>query len=349
MMKRSLGLFALTLIWALPAHAESKSPNPELAEAERSYQAVDFPATRAEAQKALEAGGATPTETARLHVLLGISAAALGDSADAKQHFIAALAVDPGLHLDKTLSPKIRDPYLEAQGYWSAAGDRLALSATPSADGAHLVVRLQDPASLVAKIELRVGAAGAREHSSFSLDPAPEGRFSLPASVRERSYEFVLRAVDRYGNALAERGSEADPELVQPGTRAATSTAAIARPGRSYLFPVALAVAGVGAVAAGVVFNVKRERAARDWNGPSCENPGATRIAQCSDVNSRVQTDERLAIGFYAGGGALLVGSVISLVAGRPAPAPTERASSLGTRSLGCTLTGPGVSCLGRF
>ncbi|HWZ91513.1 MAG TPA: hypothetical protein VNW92_21775, partial [Polyangiaceae bacterium] len=94
----------------------------------------------------------------------------------------------------------------------------------------------------------------------------------------------------------------------------------------------------------GIVFNVKREQAAHEWNGPNCENPGLTRQQQCQSVDSRIQSDERLAIGFYAGGGALLAGSVISLLVGRSTPVPSERASAIG-----CTVLGPGVSCLGHF
>jgi len=342
-----LGLIALGSLCSAPALAADETVNRALAAAERAYQNVDFPETRADAQRALEAGHATPEQTARVHVLLGISAAALGDSDDAKTHFIAALAVDPTLRLDKSLSPKIRGPYLEAQGYWSASGERLAVHASPTSDGAHLVVRLQDPASLVNQLELRVGAAGARERSRFPLEPAEVTRFAVPARLRERDYEFVLSALDRYGNVLSELGSDADPELVHRSAPDSSSNDA-PRAGRSYFLPAALAVTGLGAVAAGVVFNVKREQAAHQWNGPDCEHPGGlTRQQQCASVDSRIQSSERLAVGFYAGGGALLAGSVISLIAGRgPAPGP-ERASTASL--LGCSIAGPGVSCLGKF
>ena len=112
--------------------------------------------------------------------------------------------------------------------------------------------------------------------------------------------------------------------------------------GSGYLLPAALAVMGLGAIATGIVFNVKREQAAHEWNGPRCENPGFTRQQQCQSVDSRIQSDEHLAVGLYAGGGALLAGSIISLLAGRVTPAPTERASA-------CTVVGTGVSCLGHF
>ena len=124
-MKRFLVLGLLAALVNSPAFAQSQG----LSEAERAYQAVDFPATHAAAKKALEEGGADREQTARLYVLLGISAAALGDTEEAKTHFVVALAVKPSLKLEKGLSPKVRDPYLEAQGYWAASSDRLALNA----------------------------------------------------------------------------------------------------------------------------------------------------------------------------------------------------------------------------
>lgn len=342
MTQHSWALLVLGLLWTTPAFAD-KGASLALTAAERAYQDVDFPATREQAEPALESGGATPEQTARLHVLLGISAAALGDAAEAKTHFVAALAVDPSLRLDRNLSPKVRDPYLEAQGYWSAAGERLSLRATPTSDAAHLLVRLQDRAALVSKIELRVGAAGAGERTRFRLEPSALTRFSLPGSLRERDYEYVLRALDRYGNVLSERGSDADPELVRQGAPGSANGAAPG--GRSYLLPAALAVSGLGAIAAGIVFHVKRERAAHEWNGPECESPGLTRQQQCQSVDSRLESDERLAVGFYAGGGALLTGSVISLLAGRASPpAPSERASAFA-----CSVAGSGVACFGHF
>jgi hypothetical protein len=337
------GLLALGALLGSPASASDDNVSTALAAAEHAYQDVDFPETRADAERALETGHASPEQTARIHVLLGISAAALGDTDDAKTHFIAALAVDPTLHLDKSLSPKIRGPYLEAQGYWSASSERLAVSATRSSDDAHLVIHLQDPAALASKIELRLAAPGARERSRFALEPAAVTRFAVPARLRERDYEYVLRALDRYGNVLSERGSDADPELVHHSATDVSSTDA-PHAGRSYFLPAALAVTGFGAIAAGVVFNVKREQAAHEWNGPSCEHPGLTRQQQCETVDSRVQSSERLAVGFYAGGGALLAGSVISLLAGRGPSAQSEHASALG-----CSVVGPGVSCVGSF
>jgi hypothetical protein len=328
---------------AKPAFAQSQ----RLSEAEKAYQAVDFPATHAAAKQALEAGGADREQTARLYVLLGISAAAQGDAEEAKTDFVVALAVKPSLKLDKGLSPKVRDPYLEAQGYWAASSARLALTVRPASDQAHLVIQLSDPATLVSKVELRLAPVGTTPRPSFELATAPATRFTLPAAVRGRSYEYTARALDRFGNVLAERGTDADPELVRAEAAHASPTESAANPaqhGRSYVLPIALGVAGLSAVTAGVVFQVKRENAARDWNSGGCEQPGQTRIQQCQGVDDQRQKYEHLAIGFYAAGGALLTGSVIALIVGRPAPSSTQRAGLLG-----CGVLGTGVSCEGRF
>jgi len=338
-MNKLLLLSCLGVLLTQPAFAQS----PGLTEAERAYQAVDFPATYALAKQALEAGGADREQTARLYVLLGISAAAQGDVAEAKANFVVALAVKPALKLDKGLSPKVRDPYLEAQGYWAASSARLALNAKPGQDQENLIVELSDPATLVSKIELRIAEVGATSRPSFELSPAPATRFKLPAQLRGHSYEYTVRALDRFGNVLAERGSDADPELVRR-TSQPSEASSTAPHGRSYVLPITLGALGVGAVAAGIVFQVKRENAAQAWNSSDCEQPGQTRIQQCQDVDDRRQKFEHLAIGFYAAGGALLTGSVIALIAGRPSASPTLRAGLLG-----CGLVGAGVSCDGRF
>jgi hypothetical protein len=341
----SCGFIAcLSTLVTVPAFAQSRG----LAEAERAYQAVDFPATHNAAQRALEAGSATREQTARLYVLLGISAAAQGNADEAKQDYMVALAVNPTFKLDKGLSPKIRDPYLEAQGYWAAASERLSLSAKPAGDPEHLIVSLLDPASLVTRVELRIEAPGVLPRDAFQLDASPVTRFTLPAGLATRGYEYAARALDKNGNVLAEFGTDNDPQMVRAPKPATASFNGSTPPGtargRSYFLPLTLGVAGIGAAAAGVVFHIKREQAAHDWNGPGCETLGQTRLQSCQSVDSRRQTDERLAIGFYAAGGALLTGSLISLIAGRPSEAPPNR-----TGLLGCNVLGTAFSCDGRF
>lgn len=329
---------ALALLLPTTALAQTRA----LQDVERAYQNVDFTATHALAERALQAGVATHAQTLRLYVLLGISAAALGNSEEAKQDFVLALAVDPRLKLDKTLSPKMREPYLEAQGYWAAAPERLAISAKASQDRKQLVVSLVDPKSLVDRVELGVAPIGVLPRSKFVLESKPVTRLTLPAAFDGRGFEYTLRALDRFGNVLAEQGTDGEPELA-PSLPLRIAGGAHVEPPRSYLWPALFGAGALGAAAAGVVFHIDREAAAHDWNSPECEHRGQTREDQCRSVDLHRQRSEHWAIGFYGASAVLLTGSLISLFSGS---AKTD-AADVGL--LGCAIVGRGVSCDGRF
>ena len=106
----TLGLAACVLLAGVPALADERAT---LERAEAAYAAVDFETARTESRAALAAGGHEPTDTLRLYTLLGISASALGDEDAARAAFRRVVALDPALRLDKSLSPKIRSPFLE--------------------------------------------------------------------------------------------------------------------------------------------------------------------------------------------------------------------------------------------
>ncbi|HEX7671576.1 MAG TPA: hypothetical protein VF395_18410 [Polyangiaceae bacterium] len=339
-------LAALSVSFATAA-AERESASTELSAAERAYQEVDFATARDHAAHGLAIGGATREETGRLYVLLGISDAATGNDADAKRALIVALGVNPSLKLDRSLSPKIRGPYLEAQGFWGAYPEHLEVRAHVSGDGERLSVHLTDPAHLAFKIELRARALGDGVYQSFEAFAKDGVNFSLPERARARGFEYFIRLLDKDQNTLADAGSEDDPRIERTGALHGAADAGRRRTdstsSRSYLWPTVLAVGGAGAVAAGIVFHIARESEARTWNGPSCEQPNSSRIEQCSAVDSRRRRDDALAVGGYALGGALLAGSAVWLIAGRPAKEPSRDAL------LGCTLAGPGVRCAGHF
>jgi len=85
---------------------------------------------------------------------------------------------------------------------------------------------------------------------------------------------------------------------------------------RTPYYVTAATLGALGLVAGGVstAMYFKREAAARDWNGPGGENPGATRAEQCGKIDDRRRSAERLSIGFGAAGGTLLVGGLVTLL-----------------------------------
>jgi hypothetical protein len=329
-----------------PARAAGNPSDQELRAAEQAYRDVDFSGTHEHAVAGLAAGGARPERVARLAVLAGMAAAALERNDDARFAFILALAVDPSLKLDRNLSPKVRGPYLEAQGYWAAHADRLSLHALTRADGTHVSARLADPAHLVSTVALSVRARGQSAFQSTRHEPDTALSLAVPAVVAAAGYDYFVRALDSYGNILAEAGDEADPLSHAPPASAAPVEASPAKP-RSYVLPVTFGLLGVGAATTGVVFHLKREDAASEWNGPGCEQPGgSTRSEQCGDLEDEIRRDGRIAVASYAAAGVFFTAAVVTWFTGAPShPDPKPDAATATT----CGITGAGIACAGRF
>jgi hypothetical protein len=193
----------------------------------------------------------------------------------------------------------------------------------------------------VQKLDVTYRTDAGRSFATQHLAPEQAGLGPLPKHATRVEYTLVLR--DAQGNALYRRGTKQAPDVLAltprdygiegPGSERPAS------PAGYYLTAGLLAGAGLAATGAGVYFTVRREHYAEEWNGSSCEQPGSARGEQCADVDDHRQTAQSLAIGFYAGGGALLVGSLVTLLlAPSGAPAESRRAA------LPCV---PGVAPLG--
>jgi hypothetical protein len=304
---------------ATPAWADS---NAGLAEAQKAYAEVDYENTRRLAKTALERGGNDRAATAQLYLLWGTSAAALEQADEARAAFLYVLSMDPELKLERSLSPKVRAPYLEARGAMAIHDDQSTLDVTLQRRQNQLEIGLLDAGHVVASVELAWRAHQGEPFTRRSLGAVPRSRVPAPNAAE---LQFFLRALDRYGNVLCELGNEDDPErlvLVGSGPR----TAARARDGsdvnRTPFYVTAGAFAALGLAAGGTAtaMYLRREDAARDWNGADCERPGSTRSQQCGHVDARRREAESTAIGFLAASGALLLGSVVTLVLAPSSP-----------------------------
>jgi hypothetical protein len=350
----SLLLVCLPMLGARAARAE---PSRELSAVEEAYRAVDFEAVLRLAEAAIRAGGNEPSSMARLEFLRGVASAALARPQQAQTAFIHLLGIDPNQKLERELSPRLRAPYLEARGFWSSNRERL--SATARLEAGSLRVALGDPAKMVHRVRVSLRRAGTHEFHDSLHAAAADLRVALPSSGAS-DVEAAITLVDEFGNSLHEQGTKLAPLRLErtaraPGPAGVRVGAEDTPSGPSYLLPSALSVLGLASAVTGVTFHVQRERAAREWNGRSCERPGSTREQQCGDVERRITRDEWLSVGFYAGAGALLTLGVVGFIANRgaqrelvsghgAAPAMSEAVSC--DAALGVTL---GVSCAGRF
>jgi hypothetical protein len=352
-LERPRGALALGLVLVLACAAASRAAlaeqNGALAAVEEAYRAVDFEGVLRLAQAAIEAGGHGVQDMARLELLLGVANAALDHPQAAQTAFIRLLGIDPTQKLERELSPRLRAPYLEARGFWSANRERLSASARVEAGA--LSVSLSDPAQMVREIRVSFRQAGQTEFRDSRQAASATTRVPLTPKPGPGELEVAIALLDEHGNTLGEKGTELAPLRLQPEmSRAARPEAAAsafeATTKPSYLLPTTLSVLGLASTAAAVAFHVQRERSAREWNGRACERPGSTRGEQCADVERRIRQDEWLSVGLYAGGAALLTLGAVSFVATEAAQ--RERASAQVSCDAALTST-LGVWCSGRF
>lgn len=300
---------------ALASPAVLAQSNAHFSEAQKAYAAVDYETTRREAKAALEQGGNEQPATAELYLLLGTAAAALDQSDEARVAFAHALAANPALKLDRNLSPKMRAPYQEARGNGTTSDGKPPLNVDLQRRKQELELALRDQLNVAATIELwtRSGASDTFAHQRFG--PARVRRLPLPSGAE---VQYYLRVLDRYSNVLFESGTSDTPQRLALQT--ARPAPAATPPGRDvnrtpyFVTAGTLGVLGLAAGSVAAAMLVRREDAAQDWNGPGCEQPGSTRRDQCGAVDERRRNAEHLAIGFGAGGGALLLGSLVTLL-----------------------------------
>ena len=295
------------------AHAEASPAADPVEQAERAYREVDFPRQRALARQALEQGDGEPARVAQIYRLLGIAHAVLGEPEAAKDAFARLLELDPGVELERSLSPRIRSPYMEARGEWDVASEHLGVSIIVFDAKRGLSIAVHDPKDMVRRVRLRVSAPGVAGASS-GIPAAPELYFP-PSELRPGSRQRV-ELLDEYSNVLALREL---PELAAPApaplVHAAPAAPVGAQESSSSVTAAApwLLGAGAAAVALGVGAHVVRENEATTWNGSDCEQLGqGRRIDQCSDVDRARSTAQTVAIVSYSVGGALLVAGLVA-------------------------------------
>jgi hypothetical protein len=336
-------IFLLGALLALStAHPGLAQSTARVAEAQKAYADVDYEGTRRLAQAALERGGNDRAATGQLYLLWAMAAAALDHNDEARSSFSLALALNPQLKLDRGVSPKIRGPYLEARGALSSADGQAPLEVKLQQRRLGLEVALRDSLGLAASIELLTRSQDREPYTQRKLAAAATRRVELSAY---RELQAFLRVLDRYGNVVAQLGSAEDPErlaLVGAERQPAAPRSAAAGVDRTpYLIGAgALAVLGLASGGVATALYLKREDAAKQWNGASCELPGMTRQQQCSAVDDRRQRAENLAIGFGVAGGALLVGSAVSLLLAPASKKTPTLALDAGPQSLMLQLGG---------
>ena len=310
---RLAGAALLGMLLLTPA--ARAEPTASLSDVQKAYAEVDYERTHSLASAAIRHGGNDRASTAELYLLWATAAAALDRADEARLAFCYALAASPDLKLDRSLSPKIRAPYLEARGSLSGADGKPPLDVTLRRRKQEVELALSDALHVAATLVVSTRASEAAAFTQRRFTATPTRRIPTPNGGE---LQFFARVLDRYDNVLLELGTEDDPQRLVSVSSArpespAPAPASDARPLPYYVTAGGLAALGVTAGSLATVMYLRREDAAREWNGSACEHPGMTRAEQCQAVDDRRLRAQRLSIGLAAAGGALLLGSVVSL------------------------------------
>jgi hypothetical protein len=189
-------------------------PVDPLQAAEEAFTEVDFERTIEQASTALQAGGYTPERLVRIYQLLGVSAAALGDSDGARDFFQRMLAIDAEATLDDSVPPRLRAPFLEARGIVSARRERLGVTVGLARAQASLRVALTDPFEMARSLRVHARVEGTIEYTTVETEASPEVLAPIPGADTADRLEYWIEVLDPYGNQLLVVGTEFEPRVV---------------------------------------------------------------------------------------------------------------------------------------
>lgn len=168
----------IPLVVALTSGAVSSSP--ALDGAQQAYADVDYPRCRDKAQSALLVPGSR-ADRVQAYKLLGLCAAAVGDTDAARDAFRVMLTIDRDARLPDGLSPRFTSSFREAKG--SLVGTvPLALVVGKDAvdvDRRVVTLRLDDADALVDKITWRSSGG----ETNAPVKAAPTLELELPLDV----------------------------------------------------------------------------------------------------------------------------------------------------------------------
>jgi hypothetical protein len=211
----------LSFVFASPAWAqqqtEADGPDP-LEQAEEAYLEVDFDNTFRLSMEALEAGGNSRARMVRIYRLIGISAAALDRAEESRDAYVRMLALDPQIQVDRNLAPRLRGPFLEARGFWTARTTQFETNIALLRQRGALRIRLSDPVQMAETIVLHYRLRGEPLFLDENRLAAREILVEGPGLSEADVVEYYLEVLDTHGNQIIELGEQDLPLTVGQAT-----------------------------------------------------------------------------------------------------------------------------------
>lgn len=214
--KNLVSVLAFVTITAVPSFALA-TPESDLATAENSYAALDYPAASAKADEVLAQRGLSHDVLVRATRVAALSHAALGHGDKAKEYFTLLLGYDPEFKVDSKLGPRFTEPFAEARGYWQAQGRRPSMdvqAVVQYGQPGQIRVVTVDPMNNIKRVAVGYRWAPARDYTNVTVDPGTKS-IDVPANPGGAGrLDYWVRAMDSKENAVFEEGTPEGPKTV---------------------------------------------------------------------------------------------------------------------------------------
>jgi hypothetical protein len=190
------GALALAIAGAAPAARAGDDATGLLDRARHAIDQVDYEGARKLADQALDQGGLAAADLARAHRLAGEIAAALGDDAGARDHFVRWILLAPDAALPAGASPKLTGPFAAARAEAGRLGAmRLDLTATRAGNQVTIALGGDDPLHLAGRLRVDAGGGPPAE------GPPPE----VEVDAGPGAFTATVEVLDDRGDVLARR------------------------------------------------------------------------------------------------------------------------------------------------
>lgn len=194
--------------------ASAASAQTTLDRAENAYSEIDFPLVIQLANEALQEGGHSPDEVARIYELIGLSNAAEREEDPAREAYVKMLALRPDAEVDTNLAPRLRGPFLEARGFWASRSSAFSVEARVVRARGAIRVELSDPLGMASEIRVLSrdhAVMGRMEETRVSAEA--DVLVEVPALPDAPQLDYAVQVLDEHGNRLAEIGTEDEPHI----------------------------------------------------------------------------------------------------------------------------------------
>jgi len=197
------------------AYAADATLEPDLAAAEAAYGQLNYEDAAKRAEAVSKKRGLSHEQLVRTYRVLSFSRAAIGDDEHARESFILLLTYDPDHKVDKTLGPKVQQPFLEAKGYWrqqmAKPGVEAQVGSLRQGTTATLRVTTRDPSHVVKSVSVghRFGAQGKFETSNIGVG---DQSVNVAIPQGETRLDYYVQALDANDNVVFEVGSPNSPK-----------------------------------------------------------------------------------------------------------------------------------------